>query len=92
MDHEHSTVREGLVAGLLGGLLALGWYVVFDAVRGEPFQTPNVLGQVFAARPEGGGIPIQIQPIAVVEYLILHFVVFCLLGVALAKFMHLAIR
>ena len=92
MHHEHSTIREGLIAGLLGGLLALGWYVVFDAVRGEPFQTPNALGQVFAARPQGGGVPAagQIQTVSVVGYLILHFVVFCLLGIALAKFTHLA--
>ncbi|MEA2723403.1 MAG: hypothetical protein QOH59_1174 [Gemmatimonadales bacterium] len=94
MNHEHSTIREGLGAGLLGGLLALGWYVVFDAARGEPFQTPNALGQVFAARPEGGGLPAgqEIQPLAVVEYLILHFVVFGLLGIALAKSTHMATR
>ena len=93
MHHEHSAIREGLIAGLIGGMLALGWYVVFDAVRGQPFQTPNALGQVFAARPEGGGAPAhdQIQPVAVIEYLILHFVVFCLLGIALAKLTHMAI-
>ena len=28
---EHSTVREGLVTGLLGGVIVAVWYLVFDA-------------------------------------------------------------
>lgn len=94
MHHDHSTFREGISAGLIGGLVAAVWYLVFDAVRGQPFQTPNALGQVFAARPEGGGIPGvgHIQPLAVAEYTVLHFAVFCLLGLALAKLTHMAAR
>ena len=44
---EHSTVREGLIAGLLGAVLVATWYFVFDAAAGRPFHTPNVLGKVF---------------------------------------------
>ena len=44
---EHSTVREGLIAGLLGAALVATWYFVFDTAAGRPFHTPNVLGKVF---------------------------------------------
>jgi hypothetical protein len=94
MNREHSTFREGITTGLIGGTVAAFWYLIFDTLRGRPLETPSALGRVFAARPEGGGIPgvTQIQPLAVAEYTILHFVVFCLLGLTLAKFTHMAVR
>src|SRR3712207_3912421 len=48
--HRHSTVGEGLLTGLLGGVLVALWYLIVDLGRGQIFYTPNVLGQVFVAR------------------------------------------
>lgn len=91
MPHQqHSTLREGLLTGLIGGLLVAGWYLTVDLGRGQPLYTPNLLGQVFVARDTMPAV--HIMPEAVVEYSLLHFGVFLLLGVVLAGLTHLAIR
>lgn len=90
-DHQHSTVREGLLAGLLGALVVALWYFAVDLGRGEMFYTPSVLGQVFMARDT---MPTtrHIVPQAVAEYSVLHVVVFLVLGIVLSWLTHLAIR
>jgi uncharacterized membrane protein YgdD (TMEM256/DUF423 family) len=87
----HSTLREGLLAGLLGGLVVAAWYAAVDIGRGQPFYTPNVLGQVFAA---GDTIPTvrSIAPQAVAEYSLLHFGFFFVLGIALTALTHMSVR
>jgi hypothetical protein len=91
MDHEqHSTIREGLLTGLVGGLVVAVWYLAVDFGRGQPLYTPNVLGQVFVGRDT---MPtVHVTPQAVTEYSLLHFGVFLLLGIVLAGLTHLAIR
>lgn len=91
MKHqEHSTLREGIVTGLIGGLLVAAWYVAVDFGRGQPLYTPNVLGQVLVGQDT---MPtVRIVPQAVAEYSLLHFGVFFLLGVVLAALTHMAIR
>lgn len=92
MPHQHhSNVREGLVAGLLGGLIVAAWYFAVDVGRGELLYTPNVLGQVFV---QGDTMPATrtIAPLAVVQYSLLHFGWFFLFGVGLAALTHLATR
>ena len=90
-DHQHSTVREGILTGLIGALVVAAWYFAVDVGRGEVFYTPNVLGQVFVGRDTMPTVR-QIVPQAVAEYSVLHFVVFLVLGVALSGLTHMAIR
>jgi hypothetical protein len=92
MAHQdHSTLREGITAGLMGGLIVAIWYVAYDLGRGQLGYTPNVLGQVFVARDT---LPATrtVMPAAVAEYSLLHFGVFLLLGILLAWLTHMAIR
>lgn len=92
MPHQqHSNVREGLVAGLIGGLVVAAWYFAVDMGRGEMLYTPNVLGQVFV---QGDSIPSTrtITSRAVIQYSILHFGWFFLFGVGLTALTHLATR
>jgi hypothetical protein len=90
-SREHSTVGEGLLTGLIGGLIVVAWYFVFDAARGEPLHTPNVLGQVFVGRDTMPTVR-QIVPMAVAQYSLLHFGFFFALGIALTALTHLATR
>src|SRR5882724_11534087 len=39
---EHSTLREGVVAGAIGGLIVALWYLLVDTAGGQPFDTPNI--------------------------------------------------
>jgi uncharacterized membrane protein YgdD (TMEM256/DUF423 family) len=91
MPHrEHSTVREGLLTGLVGGVVVALWYLAVDLGRGEPLQTPSVLGQVFV---RADTMPVTgVIPEAVAQYSLLHFGVFFLLGIVLVALTHLATR
>jgi hypothetical protein len=92
MSHQqHSNIREGVVAGLVGALLVAAWYLAVDLGRGEMFYTANVLGQVFA---QADTVPSTrtITGAAVAQYSLLHFAWFILFGIALAALTHLATR
>jgi hypothetical protein len=88
---EHSTVREGLVVGLLGAVVVAAWYFVFDVAAGKPFHTPNVLGKVFFRGDLEPGVR-EIVPRVVAGYTVLHLVVFALAGIGLTLLVHLAAR
>jgi hypothetical protein len=88
---EHSTVREGLIAGLLGATIVAGWYFVFDAVAGRPFHTPNALGKVFFRGDVGPGER-EVIPGIVAAYTVLHLIMFALGGMALTFLVHLTTR
>jgi hypothetical protein len=84
----HSTVREGLFVGLLGGAAVAAWWFLVDVLAGTPLATPNGLGQVFieGERPPGPG---PIDTSAVVAYAVVHFALFAVLGLALERLVHL---
>lgn len=75
--------REGIIAGLIGAALVAVWFLIYDAARGRPFRTPSLLG---AATFEGVTDPAAVPTAAhlVVQYTVLHGVVFALIGVLIA--------
>jgi uncharacterized membrane protein YwaF len=71
-------VREGMVAGLLGGLGVAVWFFIVDTVAGRPFATPIALGQATFSLL---GPDIAWSPTTyVVAYTLLHFAVFLAFG------------
>lgn len=88
---QHSLLREGLLTGLIGGLIVAAWYLAYDLGRGQPGYTPNVLGQVFVGGDTTPAVR-SIMPQAVAEYIVLHFAVFFVLGIGLTWLTHLASR
>lgn len=87
----HSTWQEGLDAGIIGGLTVAIWFLALDLLAGRPFMTPSVLGQIVLF---GESQPQLTPPVfgAILLYTVLHFVVFCLLGIVVAKLVHLAVE
>lgn len=77
-------VREGIIAGLLGATLIAVWFLIYDAARGQPFRTPALLG---AATFQGVSDPSAVGVTAhlVVQYSVLHGVVFALIGIIIAS-------
>jgi hypothetical protein len=59
------------------------WFLVYDAARGRPFRTPSLLG---AATFQGVADPTAVPVSAhlVVQYTVLHGVVFAMIGVLIA--------
>jgi hypothetical protein len=84
-------VREGIVAGLLGGSVVAVWFLLYDAVRLRPLHTPALLG---AAVLEGLRDPELLIPRldVVVGYTVFHFAVFAFFGIAVAAFLMAAER
>jgi hypothetical protein len=73
-------VADGVMAGLLGGLIIALWFLIFDAVNGHPLQTPELLA---AALLHGSRAPVPLTSTAwtlVAEYTVAHFLVFAALG------------
>jgi hypothetical protein len=88
---EHSTVREGVVTGVIGAVIVAAWYLIVDTAGGQPLHTPNVLGKIFFHGDVNPGAR-QIVPQVVLGYTLFHFVVFVLVGMGLALLVHLATR
>jgi len=79
-------VREGIVAGFLGGSVVAVWFLLYDAIRLRPLHTPALLG---AAVLQGLRNPDLLIPRldVVVGYTIFHFAVFAFFGIAVAAFL-----
>jgi hypothetical protein len=76
-------LREGIVAGFLGGAVVAVWFLLYDAVRLRPLHTPALLG---AAVLQGLRDPERLIPQldVVIGYTIFHFAVFAFFGIAVA--------
>ena len=83
----HSTVREGLFVGLLGGGAVALWWFLVDVVAGSPFATPNGLGQIFIEGDSPAAA--ALDPGAIAAYTVVHFALFVVLGLALERLVHL---
>jgi hypothetical protein len=76
-------LREGIIAGFIGAAIVAVWFLIYDAARGQPFRTPALLG---AAAFQGVGNPADVPTAThlVVQYTVLHGVVFAMIGVLIA--------
>ena len=78
------SLREGIVAGLIGAAVVAVWFLVFDLLRGRPFLTPTLLGVAASstASTTPAGLPTAVGPI--LGYTILHGLAFVAFGVVAA--------
>lgn len=92
MADGHSSVREGIIAGVLGATAIAVWFAIVDVVGAHPFYTPNLLGR--------GLISILGKPPAmpdtmmthVLSYTLFHYAAFALVGVIVASVVHQSAR
>ncbi len=75
-----AVIVQGVTGGILAGLVVALWFLVADAVAGHPFRTPALLAGILLSRE----FP-QATFRLVSAYTVLHFGVFALLGVAMAR-------
>jgi hypothetical protein len=75
--------REGITAGLVGGIVVSLWFMAYDLASGNSFHTPAILGaMVFQNATVSDGIQATLP--LVLGYSILHFFAFVGFGLALA--------
>src|SRR5271154_694986 len=77
-----SVVREGITAGLIGGIVVAIWFMGYDFASGNPFHTPAILGAMVFRSEVTEGIKATLP--LVLGYSILHFFAFVTFGLALA--------
>ncbi len=83
METMKTVAGEGLVAGALGGGAVAAWFLLHDAIAGHPFLTPSLLGAVvFHGLRDVSAVTVTGR--LVLEYSLLHWAVFVVLGVAAA--------
>src|SRR2546423_14558755 len=75
----HQLIADGVVGGVLAGLVVALWFLAVDSLAGRPFHTPAALAGALT-RQEIGPPPFRL----VTASSVLHFGVFAVLGVALA--------
>ena len=72
-------IADGVVGGVLAGLVVALWFLAVDSLAGRPFHTPAALASALT-RQEIGPPTFRL----VTAYSVLHFGVFAVLGVAVA--------
>ena len=75
----HHLIADGVVGGVLAGLVVALWFLVVDSLAGRPFHTPAALAGALTRQPIG---PPTFRLVA--AYTVVHFAVFALLGIAMA--------
>lgn len=72
-------VFEGFVTGLIGAGAVAVWFLIVDAINGQPFFTPAMLGAaVFEGLRDPASVVIAFPP--VIMYTMLHVVAFLVVG------------
>jgi len=76
---EHRTIREGLIAGMLGAVAVMAWFLALDLVERHLFFTPGALGSAifFGAR---GMDEVRMSVETILGYTGLHIAAFMLVG------------
>ena len=83
MTSDSRYVREGIIAGLIGAAIVAVWFLIYDAAQGRPLRTPALLGAAtFQGVADPAAVPITTN--LVVQYSVLHGVVFAMIGVLIA--------
>jgi hypothetical protein len=84
-------VREGIITGLIGGVIVAVWFLVADMIAGHPFRTPALLGAVIfngMSQPSGFSVTAAL----VLGYTALHFFAFIMFGIAASITMYASER
>jgi hypothetical protein len=75
--------REGVMAGVVGGLVVALWFLGYDLAAGEIFKTPAMLGaMIFQSGTDLTGAKVTLA--LVLGYTVLHFFAFIGFGLTIA--------
>lgn len=92
---KHSRARiilDGVIAGVCGAAVIAIWFLLLDAVRGQPLQTPALLAASLIPGLHNAAAAGTIPWLLVAEYTALHFLTFIVIGVAGAFMIEAAAR
>ena len=92
MVERHSSIREGIIAGVLGATTIAVWFLIVDIVAGHALYTPDLLGRGLISIL--GKPPTMPDTMAthVVAYTLFHYAAFALVGIIVASIVHQSAR
>jgi hypothetical protein len=79
----HPTVREGLIAGLVGAAVVAVWFMIIDVAAGRMFFTPAALGSALFLGANSTAA-VQVTPAMVLGYTLVHVAAFLITGLVAA--------
>ena len=88
MAERHSTVREGIYAGLIGATVIVVWFAIIDLTSAHPFHTPDILGTGLLSVLGKPAMMPDTMATHVVIYTIFHYLAFALAGIIIAGIVH----
>lgn len=92
MAEQHSSVREGLIAGVLGATTVAIWFLIVDVISGHALYTPNLLGRgLISVLGKPPAMP-DTMFVRVFAYTLFHYAAFALVGVIVAWIVHQSAR
>ncbi len=77
-------LKDGLIASFVGALTIALWFLIVDALAGQPFYTPTLLGTAFFHHGTELVSPATLKPSLdiVFQYSVFHWIAFAVMGVA----------
>ena len=92
MAEQHSSIREGLIAGALGATTVAIWFLIVDLIAGHALYTPDLLGRgLISVLGKPPAMP-DTMFIRVFAYTLFHYAAFALVGVIVAWIVHQSAR
>ena len=86
-DRLYSDLRDGAIAGLLGGGSIMVLSLLYDALLFTPLATPDFLAQALIGRAgPAADITAQLRLVRIAMFTVLHLAAFIFLGIVLVKF------
>ncbi len=80
---QHRTVREGILAGVIGATVVAVWFLIVDAIAGSILFAPAALGSaIFFGATSAAQVTIDFTTVA--GYTLLHYVAFVIVGLVAA--------
>ena len=83
---EHSAIREGSTAGIIGATAVAVWFLVVDMVAGHPLYTPEVMGRALLSVLGPGREDSAILLVAI--YTGFHYAAFICAGIIASVIIH----
>lgn len=91
-ERQHSSIREGLIAGVLGATTIAIWFLIVDVVSGHAFYTPDLLGRgLISILGKPPSMP-DTMATHVLAYTLFHYAAFALVGIIVASIVHQSAR
>ena len=88
MAERHSSIREGIIAGVLGATVIAVWFLIIDTIAAHPFHTPDILGSgLISILGKPPSMP-DTMTTHVLAYTLFHYAAFVLVGIIVAAIVH----